>query len=76
MASKKEEKGMPKWIIPTIVIVLVVLAIFGWVAGTYNGLVSADVDVDTKWGQVVVVYQERAALGNRADVGQPGSGKA
>ncbi|MEO8504153.1 MAG: LemA family protein [Acidobacteriota bacterium] len=42
---------------------VVVLAILGvWVAGQYNGLVSADQAVQAQWGQVEAAYQRRADL--------------
>jgi len=42
---------------------LVVAAILGlWVAGQYNGLVSADQAVQSQWGQVEAAYQRRADL--------------
>jgi len=42
---------------------LVVALILGlWVAGQYNGLVSADQAVQAQWGQVEAAYQRRADL--------------
>ncbi|NLT65698.1 MAG: LemA family protein [Acidobacteria bacterium] len=43
-----------------IVIAAVVLGISAW--GTYNGLVTAQQDVEAKWAQVENVYQRRADL--------------
>lgn len=46
-----------------IVIVLAVLVLLGLIiAGIYNGLVSKDVDAQTKWGNVQSAYQRRADL--------------
>jgi len=42
---------------------LVVALILGvWIAGQYNGLVSADQAVQAQWGQVEAAYQRRADL--------------
>jgi LemA protein len=42
---------------------LVIAAICGmWVAGQYNGLVSADQAVSAQWGQVEAAYQRRTDL--------------
>ena len=46
------------WVVPVAVVVLLVL----WFIGSYNGLVRAEVSVDTAWGQVQSVYQRRADL--------------
>ncbi len=47
-----------KWLVPVAAVVLLVL----WFIGSYNGLVGAEVKVDTAWGQVQSVYQRRADL--------------
>ena len=42
---------------------LVVALILGvWIAGQYNGLVTADQGVQAQWGQVEAAYQRRADL--------------
>ena len=46
------------WVLPVAVVVLLVL----WFIGSCNGLVRAEVSVDTAWGQVQSVYQRRADL--------------
>lgn len=51
------KKHLP-WIIPAGIALILVL----WLMGSYNGLVSAQVNVDTSWGQVQSVYQRRADL--------------
>ena len=51
------KKQLP-WIIPVAVVLLFIL----WTIGSYNGLVNAQVNVDTSWGQVQSVYQRRADL--------------
>lgn len=43
--------------------ILVVALVCGlWVAGQYNGLVTADQSVQAQWGQVEAAYQRRADL--------------
>lgn len=44
------------------VILVVGLALFGWVKGTYNGLVKSQEGVEAAWAQVENVYQRRADL--------------
>ena len=44
------------------VIAVVILAIAGWIAGSYNTLVSQDQAVQSQWGTVESVYQRRADL--------------
>jgi len=44
------------------IIVIIILAIGGWVAGTYNTLVALDQQVQSQWGTVESVYQRRADL--------------
>ncbi len=46
------------WVVPVAAVLLLIL----WTIGSYNGLVSAEVGVDTAWGQVQSVYQRRADL--------------
>jgi LemA protein len=62
-----EEKGpkpvqftnrMVKWI----VIVAAVVAVAGWVGGTYNRLVTSRENVDKSWSSVESEYQKRADL--------------
>jgi LemA protein len=62
-----EEKGpkpvqftnrMVKWI----VIVVAVVAVAGWVGGTYNRLVTSRENVDKSWSSVESEYQKRADL--------------
>jgi LemA protein len=50
------------WLIPVIVIGVLLVIFFGWLAATYNNLVSSEVSVDTAWSQVENVYQRRADL--------------
>lgn len=51
-------KKIPVWLI-----VLAVVAVLGlWLMGVYNGLVSAQGNVDNAWAQVEVQYQRRADL--------------
>lgn len=51
-------KGL-KWLIG---LALVVLAVFFWVKGAYNGFVRMDEQVTAAWSQVENVYQRRADL--------------
>ena len=44
------------------IVVVVGIALFGWVKGTYNGLVEQQESVKSAWGQVENVYQRRADL--------------
>ncbi len=56
---------MKGWIgcgIVAVVLIVVLLAIGGWVAGVYNGLVRQQVRVDEAWAQVENVYQRRLDL--------------
>jgi LemA protein len=50
-----------KWIKPA-VIVLVVVIIIAWAAGSYNSLVATEERVESQWAQVENVYQRRADL--------------
>ena len=49
-------------IIAIVIVVVVVLAIGGWLAGTYNSLVTKSQDIDAQWGQVETQYQRRFDL--------------
>jgi len=53
---------MKKGCIGLIVLGVIALALFGWVKGTYNGLVTSQESVETAWAQVENVYQRRADL--------------
>ena len=53
---------MKKGCIGLIVLAVFAVALFGWVKGTYNGLVSSQESVETAWAQVENVYQRRADL--------------
>src|SRR5271155_2591806 len=44
------------------VIVLAVLAVFGWAAGSHNTLITEQEAVNASWAQVDVVLQRRADL--------------
>ena len=44
------------------IVVVVGIALFGWVKGTYNGLVDKQEGVKAAWSQVENVYQRRADL--------------
>lgn len=45
-----------------VVIVVIVMALFVWVKGTYNGFVTQQESVESAWSQVENVYQRRADL--------------
>lgn len=51
-----------KKIIWIVVIVVAVLAIFGWIKNSYNSMVSKQEGVESQWAQVENVYQRRADL--------------
>ena len=53
---------MKKGCIGLIVLAIIAIALFGWVKGTYNGLVGSQESVETAWAQVENVYQRRADL--------------
>lgn len=53
---------MSKGLIWSIVIVVVIFVIIGWVIGIYNGLVAFDQDVKTNWAQVETQLQRRYDL--------------
>lgn len=53
---------MKKSFIVIAVIVVIVVALFGWVKGTYNGMVEQEETVNKAWSQVENVYQRRADL--------------
>ena len=53
---------MKKNVIVLIVVAVVVIALFAWVKGVYNGMVSGDEKVEAAWSQVENVYQRRADL--------------
>ena len=53
---------MKKGCIGLIVLAVFAVALFGWVKGTYNGLISSQESVKTAWSQVENVYQRRADL--------------
>ncbi|NLN94828.1 MAG: LemA family protein [Bacteroidales bacterium] len=42
--------------------IIVLVAIVGWLAGIYNGMVKRQEQVDSQWAQVENVYQRRADL--------------
>ena len=51
-----------KGLITVIIIVVVVLAIYAWIKGSYNGMVQRQEGVEAQWAQVENVYQRRADL--------------
>ena len=51
-----------KSLITIIIIAVVVLAIYLWIKGSYNGCVSRQEIVEAQWAQVENVYQRRADL--------------
>ena len=53
---------MKKGCIGLIVLGIIALALFGWVKGAYNGLVSDQEKVEKAWGNVESQYQRRADL--------------
>ena len=53
---------MKKSSIVIAVVAAVLVLLFFWVKGTYNGMVTMDEGVKTAWSQVENVYQRRADL--------------
>ncbi len=53
---------MKKSTVVLLVVIAVVLVLFFWIKGTYNGMVTMDEGVKTAWSQVENVYQRRADL--------------
>lgn len=53
---------MKKGLVTILLLVLVALALFGWVKNAYNSLVKSDETVQAAWAQVENVYQRRADL--------------
>jgi Uncharacterized conserved protein len=53
---------MKKSLIIIGVIVLLVIILFSWVKGSYNGMVTKQEAVSSQWAQVENVYQRRADL--------------
>ena len=53
---------MKKGLIGLIVLGVIALALYGWVKGTFNGLVSSQETVEKAWADVENVYQRRADL--------------
>lgn len=53
---------MKKGIVILIVVAVVIIGVFAWVKGIYNGMVSSDEKVQAAWSQVENVYQRRADL--------------
>lgn len=53
---------MKKGLVTILVLVLVALALFGWVKNAYNSLVKSDETVQAAWAQVENVFQRRADL--------------
>ena len=53
---------MKKGIVILIIVAIVVIGLFSWVKGIYNGMVKADEGVQAAWSQVENVYQRRADL--------------
>ena len=54
---------MKKGCLATLAVVIILgIALFGWVKSTYNGLVKSQESVEASWAQVENVYQRRADL--------------
>lgn len=48
--------------VSAIAVVIILIVIGAWVAGTYNALVAANTGIDGAWGEVEVQYQRRVDL--------------
>lgn len=53
---------MKKSTVVLLAVIAVVLVLFFWIKGTYNGMITMDEGVKTAWSQVENVYQRRADL--------------
>lgn len=53
---------MKKGLTVLLIVAAVVAGLFLWVKGAYNGMVTADENVQSTWAQVENVYQRRADL--------------
>ena len=53
---------MKKGLIGIIILCVIGLGLYGWIKGTFNGLVASQESVETAWSQVENVYQRRADL--------------
>ncbi|MBE6234817.1 MAG: LemA family protein [Bacteroidales bacterium] len=53
---------MKKGLTVLLIVAAVVAGLFLWVKGAYNGMVTADENVQSAWAQVENVYQRRADL--------------
>ncbi len=56
------KKGLIGCLAVVAVLIFIGLAVGGWVAGQYNGLVRGQEEVKSAWAQVENVYQRRADL--------------
>ena len=57
-----KNKGCISALIIVGVILLILLGIFGWGKGIYNGFVTQEQQVNMRWSNVETVYQKRANL--------------
>ena len=62
MRTLNQKQKMKKGLIIVGVIVLVVIIMFSWVSGKYNGLVKSEEATKQAWAQVQNVYQRRSDL--------------
>ncbi|MDP2666771.1 MAG: LemA family protein [Candidatus Diapherotrites archaeon] len=56
------EKGLPNWVAPVGIAVVLVLFLGLWVMGIYNGATQRDLAVDGEWANVQADYQRRVDL--------------
>ncbi len=59
---KRPKSSFPKWLIPVVIVVVILLMVGGWIGSTYNSLVTLDEQVNNAWGNVQTAYQRRADL--------------
>lgn len=62
MRPLNQKQKMKKTLIIVGIIVLVVIIMFSWVSGKYNGLVTGEEKTKQAWAQVQNVYQRRSDL--------------
>ncbi|HCK22409.1 MAG TPA: LemA family protein [Bacteroidetes bacterium] len=54
--------GLPKWLVPIGVILVIAFIIYRFFAGAYNNMVTYDESTNEKWAAVQSSYQRRADL--------------
>ncbi len=58
----KRKSSLSKGWIAAIIIVIIILAIIGWIWGSYNNFIIMTQNIENQWGKVEVQYQRRVDL--------------